>query len=158
MEKMNAFVLCFLLLLPFSTYASGWPSFALPDGNFLIDKQYVETQSCPPGQGKAVDGAIIDMQELCRGYCPTAWKWVIKSDGQCRNLNNFILQKYEITHYPDDDNNNNGTVLYSQVNAFYGQKNGNQSPLQLVFISPKEHWYCVQLDPAFPVITCANDM
>lgn len=152
-------LLCLVLnTWTFSTYAAGWPAFSLPDDNFLIDKQYVKTGSCPPGQGQAIDGTIIDMQGLCKGFCPETWTWTMKSDGQCRELTEFVLQRHEITHYPDDDNGNDGTVLYSEINVFYGKKDAHPHALQLVFTAPKEHWYCVQLEPQFPIITCANDM
>lgn len=159
MEKMWAsWWVVVLNVWSLSVHANSWPMFSLPTEAFLLEKGYIETRGCPAGQGKVVDGTVMSMQPLCGTYCPRDWVLVAKSDEKCREVGKgFALQGHEIIHYPDEDNNDNGTVLYSEVSVFYGDKDASEHALQLVFTSPKEHWYCVQLDPHFPVITCAND-
>lgn len=142
-----------------SSFAAGWPMFSLPDEQFLLSRNYIDTRSCPSGQGRVRDNMVIEMKSLCGRFCPQSWAWVTGSDGECREVGrDFVLQRHEIYHHPDDEDNDDGTVLYSVVTAFYGRKGEEEHSLVLVFTTPKEHWFCVRENQEGDVITCANDM
>jgi hypothetical protein len=153
--------LAFLLstLSASSAHASRWPSFLVPDETFLISNNHIETRHCPEGQGRAHPGTEISVKALCRSYCPPSWVWQIKSDGACHDLaSGFTFQGYDVVHHPDDQDDDDGSTLYSVITARYGEKGSDAANMELVFTTPKEHWYCAKDHPDSEAISCANDI
>lgn len=157
----HTLVLCLFFLLyiqSMSVHANSWPAFFIPNDTYLLSKNYIETRDCPDGQGRIAPGTVVDMRD-CGPYCPKSWNWIAKSDGMCRDLSTgFKLMDYNIIHHPDPHNDDDANTLYSVVTARYGENNEEESSMELVFTTPKEHWYCIVMNPELHIITCANDM
>lgn len=158
--RMGLGVFILVCFMPGLGVAMLWPVFSPPTKRFLLNNDFIDTAHCPPGQGKLMDGIRINIHNsVCHTYCPVAWTWIGKSDGACHDLaKGFAFQKVEITHYPDNNDGDDGNTLYSEVTAFYGEKGSDQSAFTFVFTAPKEHWYCMEMNPELHLLTCANDM
>lgn len=154
-KQMIFFVVYLITNFPIVTHATLWPVFSSPDIKFLLNNNYIDTTSCPRGQGKLIPNSFINIHDsLCKTFCPPSWIWYGSNDQTCHDLSkSFELQNYRIDHVNDDE----GT-LYSQITASYGEKNSNQAIFQFVFTSSKERWFCIEMDAEIHNLTCANDM
>lgn len=154
-KKIIIFSLFLVTHIPLLSYATNWPIFSSPDKKFLLSNNYIDTAHCPYGQGKLVPTVSINIHDsLCSTYCPISWVWVGNSDGICHDLTtSFEMKGYEIAHYDD----NEGTI-YSVITAFYGEKNSDKSFFTFTFTTPEERWYCIEMNPEYHTLTCANDM
>jgi hypothetical protein len=152
----SLFAFICLLVASASSFATSWPVFIAPDQNFLTTNNYIETNSCPRGQGKLVSDININIREnLCRSYCMDSWVWKGHSDGKCHELRSqFAFQGYQITHYRNED----GSTNYSEVVANYGLKGASTHLFQFVISTmPGESWHCVQAGSNSTNVLCAND-
>lgn len=153
-KKLILFTLIFFMF-SLKTYATSWPLFVSADKKFLLDHDLIEIKNCPKGQGKLREDIVLQIAEFfCRTYCPNEWNWIAKHDQRCHDLStDFNFKRYEIKTY--QDSHGHGTTLFSKVTAIYG--NTNQDTFKLTFKTPKENWYCYEMNPESHFITCAQD-
>lgn len=147
----------FFLLLPFPVLAS-WPIFSPPTFTFLWDNNLIDTASCPIGQGKIYAGLSLNMSEhFCRRFCPDTWEWIVNSDNQCHDLNEFNFQHYTFDYHWQGSGETE--TLYTVVTAYYGNAESNKSHISFTFTSEKnDHWQCSEMSKEYHTVICANDM
>lgn len=143
-------------MLPLTSHAFSWPTFSPPTRDLLLDLHAIDTNLCPPDQGRISSKVSINIQQFnCKTFCPKSWTWTATSDDKCHDLNEFTFKEYEISHFQDTD----GTTSYSQIKAYYGSSKTSHSILNFTFATePGEHWYCYQADQEAHLIMCANDI
>lgn len=150
------FSFVFLMMVSLHAFASDWPVFYAPDGDYLNRIGVIETSGCAEGYGKVNQSKSIAISHaLCQTYCFDDWKWDVLGDGQCYSVkDDFSFLAFHFEHYKSDD----GTILYSRVTADYGNVVSRQVTMRLMFTSPQAHWFCVVQNQALRSVTCANDI
>ncbi|RDI37593.1 hypothetical protein [Aquicella lusitana] len=153
---LNILIITTILTTSPIAYATSWPIFLPPDRALLLRQNLVDTAHCPPGQGKLRPEATVNIHDqLCKSYCSDNWAWTGKTDETCHDLANaFNFQRYSIHHHRD----NNGTVSYSVVTAFYGEKEAADPSFTFTFRAPEQHWYCYEMNPDTHALICGNDI
>lgn len=144
----------FVVILFTQNVFANWPVFIIPDLNYLLSHNILTSDNCPAGMVRASSIAYCAVGDLCRSYCPETWTWTISGESNCFELSSFVLLNTAINYV----NDNNGTTIYSNVTASYGDANTLQTELTLNFITPKENWFCIIQNPELHAITCANDI
>lgn len=145
MKKLVATVFfAFLLLLNHSTQA-GWPIFSYPTLSELINANVIETEGCQPGEGTIKTSSAFPVNFV--SYNKQPWRWHYDGSRTCIPLN----QTLNFIHFTIIQNS-----LNSVVTAHYITPAG--IPFEFVLTTSGEHWQCYQFDPAYPIVTCANDI
>lgn len=131
-----------------------FPTFHTPDEAF-IRSQLLDDKNCPPNQARIkINYSTLNIaQHFCDTFCPRVWYWVIHSDYQCHDIENYNLKavtiNYELTPYESVDR--------SKITAYYGEN--KQYFLKFTMTTnPGEHWNCSKIPLSHTKIFCSNDI
>lgn len=154
--RMRALLLLIGISITGAAFATRWPVFVAPEQAFLLAKGYLETESCPHGEGRVMPGIVINVSQfLCKNFCPGSWSWIADSDAACHPLDHFSLRYHVIQNHDDA----NGTADASVITAFYGKHSENESILTFVLkTAPGDAWQCSETNPAQHWLSCTNDI
>jgi hypothetical protein len=146
-------IVCSLLLMIFcQTSLARWPIFTVPSKDQLLAAGIINTNQCPPGQGKISQGVNLPVKTWCSTYCPDDWQWLSQQETSCFALDQFSYLYHTIEIVREAHN----AAIKSIIKSYYGI---NGAPATaLIFTTPENHWSCYDLNPPLHLITCANDM
>lgn len=152
------YLLSCLLCLPAISYATSWPTFKSPSLTFLEDNNLIDTTNCPSGEGRISPDLVLNIERyFCGRFCPGNWAWTLSDDGQCHSLADaFTFLRYQFDYFRSGEYEDE--KFYTKVTAYYGNSNDGKSTFTFTFISEKDnHWQCVEMNPEYHTIICAND-
>lgn len=148
---MRTLFVFFTNLIVYSQAIASWPIFSVPHPQDLIIAETIETRECPLGFGKVSQGTLLPVRKNVP-INSNSWYWQVTNNTECFDITALQLADVKIEKINGDTelHDRSGITAYYSVNTSF--------VFALHFITPPQHWTCMEISQQHHVVTCANDM